>query len=278
MDIARVDASATRGTSALHRAVPAAKLLAFASVLAGVVVSSNVLVVAGMALTLGAAIVALRLPWRPMLLLALYPGIFAAIYSFAVATDALSAALIVSKAVTAALVAVMLMFTTPYPQVFAPIQRVLPAVIADALLMTYRSLFLLLEKFAHTLTAARLRAGIVGTSPIRSAATITRSLGGVLLYSIDLSQRTHDVMYLRGYDGRLAVTAQPSVSAALDRAVASAGIGIGLLAIAGGSGGRCSTRTRGCRCLPRLRCLSARCSGALSRPERISHDRDRHRP
>ena len=223
MDIARVDSSATRGTSALHRAIPGAKLTAFALVLAGVVVSTNVLVISGIALCLVAAIVAQRLPWRPMIALALYPGIFGAIYAFAASADVLSAALIILKAVTAALVAVLLMFTTPYPQVFAPIQRVLPAVIGDALLMTYRSLFLLLEKFGHTLTAVRLRAGVIGVNPIRSAATITRSLGGVLLYSIDLSQRTHDVMYLRGYDGRLVITPQPSVSAGLDRAVVAAG-------------------------------------------------------
>lgn len=232
MDIARVDASATRGTSALHRAVPRAKLVAFALVLAGVIVSANVLVVGAIALCLVAVIAAMRLPWRPMLALALYPGIFAAIYSFAVATDALSAALIISKAVTAALVAVLLMFTTPYPQVFAPIQRVLPAVIGDALLMTYRSLFLLLEKFSHTLTAARLRAGIVGVNPVRSAATITRSLGGVLLYSIDLSQRTHDVMHLRGYDGRLVVTPQPSDSTGLDAGVVLAGACMSVVAVA----------------------------------------------
>ena len=232
MDIARVDASATRGTSALHLAVPGAKLAAFALVLAGVVVSANVLVIGGIAMTLVAVIVALRLPWRPMLLLALYPGIFGAIYAFAAATDALSGALIILRAITAALVAVLLMFTTPYPQVFAPIQRVLPAVIGDALLMTYRSLFLLLEKFGHTLTAVKLRAGFVGANPIRSAAKITRSLGGVLLYSIDLSQRTHDVMYLRGYDGRLAVTPQPSVSARLDLGVVVAGAFIGVVAVA----------------------------------------------
>ena len=216
----------------MHRAVPAAKLVAFALVLAGVVVSTNVLVIAGIALCLVAAIVGLRLPWRPMLLLALYPGVFGAIYAFSASTDVLTASLIILKAVTAALVAVVLMFTTPYPQVFAPVQRFLPAVIGDALLMTYRSLFLLLEKFGHTLTAVRLRAGIVGANPVRSAATITRSLGGVLLYSIDLSQRTHDVMYLRGYDGRLAVTPQPSVSAWLDRGVVGAGGAMCAVAIA----------------------------------------------
>jgi hypothetical protein len=63
-----------------------------------------------------------------------------------------------------------------------------------------------MERFSHALTAAKLRAGVIGKDPIRSAQTITRSLGGVLLYSLDLSQRTYDVMRLRGYDSRLVVT------------------------------------------------------------------------
>ncbi len=232
MDLSRVDTSATLGTSALHRTVPRAKLAAFALVLVAVVVSSNVLIVVTVGCCLMAAVVALRLPLRPIALLAAYPGIFAAIFAFAAATDLLSASLIVAKAVTAALAAVILMFTTPYPQVFAPVQRVVPEVIADALLMTYRSLFLLLERFGHTLTAARLRAGVVGRNPLRSAGTITRSLGGVLLYSIDLSQRTHDIMHLRGYDGRLVVTAQPSVSRRLDLATVAFAASLCAVAIA----------------------------------------------
>jgi len=219
MDIARIDHSATQGDSALHRAVPGAKLVAFALVLSAAIVSTNVLIVTAVALVLVSLAVALRLPMRPVLALAAYPGIFAALFAFAASTGVLAGSLIVAKAMTAALAAVLLMFTTPYPQVFAPIQRMVPAVIGDVILMTYRSLFLLLEKFASTLTAARLRAGISGSHPVRSAGTITRSLGAVLLYSMDLSQRTHDIMHLRGYDGRLVVTKQASTSRTLDVAV-----------------------------------------------------------
>jgi cobalt/nickel transport system permease protein len=219
MDLTTVDTCATRGTSLLHRAAPGAKLVAAIGVLIAVIASTNVLVIFGITLTLAGVVLAFRLPWRAVFVLALYPGMFAALFAFAAGARWLAAALIIVKAVTAALSVIMLMFTTPYPQVFAPLQRVMPAVIGDALFMTYRSLFLLLEKFTHTLTAARLRAGITGVQPLRSAATMTRSLGGVLLYSIDLSQRTHDIMYLRGYDGRLAVTTQPSVSRVLDGSV-----------------------------------------------------------
>lgn len=216
MNIGLVDSSATRGDSALHRAVPSAKLIAFVLVLSAVILTTNVLVLIGVTLLLVGVVVANRLPAKPMLALAAYPGLFALVFAFAAGTGVLGGSLIVVKAVTAALTAVLLMFTTPYPQVFAPIQRYVPVIIGDALLVTYRSLFLLLETFSHTLRAARLRSGLVGRQPIRSAATIARSLGSVLLYSIDLSQRTYDIMHLRGYDGRLVVTPQASISRSLD--------------------------------------------------------------
>lgn len=215
MDLRSVDSSATRGDSLLHDCGAVTKLVAFALVLASVIVSVNLLVVLAIALCLLAAMVALRLPARPMFTLATYPVAFAAFFALAAAPDPLTGALIIAKAVTAALAAVLLVFTTPYPQIFAPLQRVLPPLVGDALLMTYRSLFLLLDRFNHMLTAARLRAGLVATgSPLRTARAITSSLGGVLLYSVDLSQRTYDVMNLRGYDQRLRVSLTSNAPAA----------------------------------------------------------------
>lgn len=231
MNLSLVDSSATKGSSPLHKTVPAAKLIAVAGLLVGVVVSTNVFVVATLALVLAGIAVAMRLEWRAIFALAAYPAVFAALFAFAAAPQLLAASLIVAKAVTAALSVILLLFTTPYPQVFAPLQRYVPAVVGDALLMTYRSLFLLLDKFSHTVTAARLRAGVVGNSPIRSATAMTRALGGVLLYSVDLSQRTHDVMHLRGYDGRLAVTPAPSQSRLLDAGVALFGLTIATAAV-----------------------------------------------
>jgi energy-coupling factor transporter transmembrane protein EcfT len=226
MNLAALDTSATTGTSVLHRCSPAAKLACVAGVITAVVISRDAALLAGLTVAMLAAAVACGLPWRRVVSLAAYPALFALLFAFAATPTPAAAALVVAKAVTAAMAGVVLMHTTPYPQVFAPIQRVVPATIGDALLMTYRSLFLLLERFSHTLTAARLRAGLVGPRPIRSAATVTRSLGSVLLYSIDLSQRTHDVMALRGYDGRLAVTIQHSASRPGDVAV----LGLGTLA------------------------------------------------
>jgi energy-coupling factor transporter transmembrane protein EcfT len=231
MDVRAVDVSATTGSSALHGAAPVSKLVAFAFVLAGVVVQQNVLVVAAIGLALAAVAVGSRL--RPGLVfgLAAYPGIFAVVFAFAAAPDALTGALFVAKAVTAALAAVVLICTTPYPQVFAPIQRIVPEVVGDAMLMTYRSLFLLAEKLDRLRTAVRLRSGLARRQPVRAMRASASALGGLVLYAFDLSQREYDVMRLRGYEGRLRASMPHSRRPAFDAALVLGAAGLFALAL-----------------------------------------------
>ncbi len=216
MDVTAVDRSAITGTTLLHRAAPASKLAATGLLLGAVVTVQDPLVAAGIALSLTGAGAAVRLPLRQLLPLALYPALFALIFAFAAAPGPVTGTLVVLKAVTAALAVVTLMFSTPYPQVFAPIQRVTPQIVGDALLMTYRSLFILAEKFADLSRAVRLRAGLTARQPIRSAQATIRALGGLLLYSLDLSQREYDILYLRGYEGGFRASSQPSTDRAAD--------------------------------------------------------------
>jgi cobalt/nickel transport system permease protein len=205
------------------------KLAGLALVLASVVIAADPFVVAAVALALAGAAAALGLPLRQMVPLALYPALFAVVFALAAAPGPVTGALIVLKAVTAALGVVVLMFTTPYPQVFAPLQRITPTLVGDALLMTYRSLFILAGKSADLLRAVRLRAGVSARQPIRSARATTRALGGLLLYSFDLSQREYDILRLRGYEGGLKVTPQVSTSAIADAAaVAFGALALGL--------------------------------------------------
>ena len=219
MHIGRIDSSATLGDSWLHRVSPISKLLAFAGLLAAVIVSWNFLVVGSLTLALVAVAVSARLDGKLAATLAVYPAIFALIFAFSAATSVLGGAVIVLKATTAALGAVIVVLTTPYPYVFAPLQRILPGIVGDALLMTYRSLFLLLEKFGNLLTAAKLRSGLRAGHPVRSARATTRALGGLLLYAFDLSQRSYDIMRMRGYEGRLRVTLPRSASRPTDVAL-----------------------------------------------------------
>jgi cobalt/nickel transport system permease protein len=231
VDIGAVDRSGTQGTSWLHRATPRAKLVALVFVLAAAIVSWNFLVLAALVLVLFAAAVSAHLNLKLTITLSLYPAFFAAIFAFASAPSWLGALVIVLKAVTAALAVVIVVLTTPYPQVFAPIQRVAPGIVGDALLMTYRTFFLLLERFGDVVRSIRLRAGL-GGSPARALRMGASSLGNVLLYSVDLAQREYDVMRLRGYSGRLRITVPTHPWAAAEMllvSVAVASLGVALL-------------------------------------------------
>jgi energy-coupling factor transporter transmembrane protein EcfT len=219
VDVRAVDLSATTGTSGLHRASPLTKLAAFALVLTATVAQQNAFVVLGIALLLISLVLGSRLRAGLVFSLAAYPGLFALVFAFAAAPEWLTGALFVLKAMTAALAAVTLIATTPYPQVFAPLQRVLPEIVGDALLMTYRSLFLLVEKFERLRMAVRLRSGLAGRAPLRAARAAASSLGGLVLYAFDLAEREYDVMRLRGYEGRLRVTLPRSSRPAFDAAL-----------------------------------------------------------
>lgn len=206
MDVRAIDLSATSGTSRLHTASATAKLLAFGGVLTAIVIQQNVLVVAALGLLLASLAVGARLPLRPVFGLAAYPALFAIVFAFAAAPDAFAGLLLVVRAMTAALAAIVLVFVTPYPQLFAPLQRVVPEIVGDALLMTYRSLFLLAEKFEHLRLAVRLRSGLSRGNPLLAARASVSALGSLVLYALDLSQREYDVLRLRGYDGGLRVS------------------------------------------------------------------------
>ncbi len=216
MDVRAIDLSATSGHSRLHGASAAAKLAAFGLVLAAAVLQQNLLVVAACGLLLAALAVGSRLPLRAVFGLAAYPGVFAAVFALAAAPDLLSGAMFAVRAVTAALGAIILVFVTPYPQIFAPLQRVLPEVVGDAMLMTYRSLFLLADKFEHLRLAIRLRSGLSRGHPVRAARASASALGSLVLYAVDLAQREYDVLRIRGYEGGLRVSSPAAASRVFD--------------------------------------------------------------
>ena len=228
MDIRSIDRSAVGDLGWLHRVSPSAKLVAFAFALAAIVVTWNAFVASALLIALAAVAVSAGIDMRLAFTLAAYPALFALIFAFASAPDALMGATFVLKAVAAGLAAVTIVLTTPYPHIFAPIQRIVPGIVGDALLMTYRTTFLLLGKFADLVRAVRLRAGLRGTHPVRMARATTTALGSLLLYGLDLAQRDYDVMRLRGYSGRMRI----HLSHARDRRADAGLLTAGLAALA----------------------------------------------
>ena len=205
MDIYLIDYWAQSGRSRWHQDSALAKMIGTALTIAAVVLSGDVFVLVAIYLLLAAVLAGTRLGTRRILLLAAYPGIFAVLFALSRWDGGwLTPATIIAKALTAALATVLLIVTTPYPDVFAAFQRVFPRLVGDALFLTYRAFFLTLESMGHLLTALRLCGGLVPGHYLSNARNIASSLGLLLVNSLDLSQRLYDVLAVRGYTGRLA--------------------------------------------------------------------------
>jgi energy-coupling factor transporter transmembrane protein EcfT len=106
------------------------------------------------------------------------------------------------RPLTASLTAVWLVGTTPYPDLFAPLSRVLPRNLGDGLFLTYRALFTLLERTERLWHALRLRGGLTGPVRLRLKHA-GEGLGTLVVHGFERSQRLYATMLLRGHSGRI---------------------------------------------------------------------------
>lgn len=226
MDITSIDYWATGRSSFLHRISLTAKLLAWALVLAAVIVSQNVLIIVSIYLALVAVLLATRLPAKGVMAVASYPIIFALVFAASQWTEAgyVFAITILAKATAAALDTVLLIATTPYPQIFGFIQRFVPATIGDGLLMAYRSSFILMDRFQHVLRSIRLRGGLSARRLFGNLRNVGVALATLFIDSVDYSQRLYAIMRVRGYEKRLAVSAPPGPWGAAELGLAAGGV------------------------------------------------------
>lgn len=204
MNIATLDFWANGGRSILHRASALSKVIGALLVVAAVVATRDVVVLATIYLLLASVVVLVRLPARDVLLIAAYPAMFALLFAVSQWDGTwITPAVILLKAVTAALSMVLLVTTTPYPEIFAAFRRFLPGVVVDALFLTYRSLFILLDLFSKLLTAMRLRGGFTPRAYWRNMRNLAQGLGLLLVRALAMSERMAEVMRLRGYRGHI---------------------------------------------------------------------------
>jgi len=201
--LARMDHLAASMRSPWHRASALSKmLLALGLVLLAVLTPSRPLL---LALFMVAGLLALTagLPRRLLLGVAAYPLIFVALFVAAHWDGTWGTPLrLMLRPMICSLTAVWLMGTTPYPDVFAPLSRVLPGGLSDALFLTYRALFELLDRLERLWRAFRLRGGAGGPAR-RRLAMAGEGLGTLVLYGFERSQRFYATMRLRGHSGRI---------------------------------------------------------------------------
>jgi cobalt/nickel transport system permease protein len=201
--LAQIDYLATAGRSPWHRASAISKLvLAFGLVLLAVFAPSLGLLVVLYAVVWILAVTG-RLPGRLTLLASGYPLAFALLFVLARWDGTLQTPLgLLLRPLTASLAAVWLVGTTPYPDLFAPLSRILPRNVGDGFFLTYRALFELMERTIGMWRVLRLRGGSTGP-PRRRLTLAGEGLATMMLYGFERSQRLYATMILRGHSGRV---------------------------------------------------------------------------
>jgi cobalt/nickel transport system ATP-binding protein len=232
MDIASVDYWANSGTGPLHRGSALGKGAAALAFVAAVVITSSPYLLATLYLLLLAGVFASRLPARKLMIIAAYPTLFALLFAASQWNGSLfGPATVLLKALTAAQAMVLLITTTPYPDLFAAVGRVMPRLLSDGLFLTYRSFFLLLREMGRVLVALRLRGGLKPRRYMSNASSLAKALGMLLVRAIDLSERLYGVLQVRGYKGRLETGPRWRAVSANDLAPLLAGAAALLLAL-----------------------------------------------
>ncbi len=233
--IGRLDHLASAGTTPWHRSSALGKLILAIGVVAIVIASRSLTLIGALHLVAWLLVLSARLPWRIVVVAASYPLLVSSLFVIATWGGALrEQAILLLRPVTASLMVLWLVGTTPYPDLFAPVSRVLPRALADGLFLTYRALFELLGRTERLARALRMRGGSAG-SPARRFANAGEGLGTLVLYGFERSHRLYATMLLRGHSGRICGCRHWAEVGPADIAVvAAAAIVIALVFVLGG--------------------------------------------
>ncbi len=217
MDIGAIDYYANFGESFIHRLGPGIKIIFVISIIASIVLTKSLIILGGIYFFLLGFVIISKIPALKVVLLAAYPAIFALIFAFASWSGNWAfSILIVLKALSASLCMVLLIITTSYPRVFSTLRPVVPGVIFDALLLTYRSIFLLFGLLSNLISALRVRGGFSNENYLKRLKNLSSGLGLMVIRGFDLSQHYYGVLNIRGYTGNLFVSSREGKENYLD--------------------------------------------------------------
>ena len=201
--IRRLDDLASLGRSPWHRASALGKLLLALLLVFASLASRALPAVLALQAIAWLLVLTAGLPWRLIVAAAAYPLFVAALFVGVTWGGPLEPHLVLlARPVTATLSMLWLIGTTPYPDLFAPLSRVLPRSFGDGLFLTYRALFDLLARAERLHQAQRMRGGDAAPAA-RRVVTTGEGLATLVVQGFERSQRLYAVMLLRGHSGRV---------------------------------------------------------------------------
>ncbi|MGE4282412.1 MAG: CbiQ family ECF transporter T component [Clostridia bacterium] len=204
MDIAYIDQLANNGGSCLHKASAVSKMILTISIIIFIVMSDSFIKLTAIFILIVILNIINKLPIEKVFHFALYPAFFSLIFAATRFTYSIEAGMVVIlKAVDAAMAMILLLTTTPYPEVFAFFRLLLPGVVVDGMFFTYRIFFILLEKIENSLTIIKLRGGLRTYNILFNLRSLAGVIGILFINAFDMSERMYIIYSLRGYQGRI---------------------------------------------------------------------------
>lgn len=193
------------GNSAIHRCNAPAKILATLALLIGIAtLKSNAAITCGLVLALlTAAAAAARLPVPAMLwsAAAVLPFALCFAVASAFAGDPARAVWLMIRAYLSSLAALLLIATTPMPELIAGLERLrVPRFLLQVMQFLYRYLIVLMEEATAMRQAGSARGGALRTLQFRQAAA---AAGVLFARSYARAEAIHRAMLSRGFEGRL---------------------------------------------------------------------------
>lgn len=202
IQLSYLDYIAVERKSFLHRLSPKLKIIGMILVLFIIVIVRNLPGLFLLYVILLTLFFTARIPAK-IFSLTLYPLIFAILFIFLSGFQIFFILLIFLKVLCGSTGVVLLLASTPYPSIFSVLGRVLPSSFVIALLLTYRSIFILLTVMEDTQHALYLRGGVQWRHPWRSLINIANAFGHLIIKGIDASEKMYESMVLRGFKGKI---------------------------------------------------------------------------
>jgi cobalt/nickel transport system permease protein len=186
----------------MHRASPLSKLIG-AALAFGVTALTNSAPALMVEFLLVLVFLALaRLPILRMLQWALYPVFFASLFALSQLPYSFVLPIVtLIKATNSALIVLLLVGTTPYPELFSIIGA-FSQTLGNISFLTYRFFFLLVDQVDRRLSAMETRGGLAGDWG-RKIANLAGFAASIFVISFETSENVFAAMGIRGYSGRI---------------------------------------------------------------------------
>lgn len=204
MHLADIDYQALSKKSWLHDRRTDVKLISSAFILLAVLIVQNITTLVVILSVLFIGLLIDKLSLKTILHLSFYPIFFSSLFiGLLWSSNPQLGLLSLLKALSSAWIMISLVASTAYVDIFASMAKVLPSLIVDLFMFTYRAFFILIEKMSDLIRIIKLRGGYHPYHPIRNIKNISSALALLFLRAFEMNDRMYQIYTLRGYQGKL---------------------------------------------------------------------------